>query len=1283
MTSADLQWSEVDIPVGAVDESIDPRLLPPGQLISAVNCEFSSKEQSPRKRPGLSLSSARPIGASGNSLEPTRLATHDLKNQLLAIDLKGDSGSSPGMYQVPRDTSTTIKPTYTGAVSQFLVRRKPLMSDLQSDIITDSAYVNTIGPFGYMVYASVHFQSARINLKVVKVNKEGDAYDTGETIYDQDVSYNTGTETNAFWVRCAPCLDRYVLVTWGHVGGKIKGMKVDLGGATPSITTTGPTLLVTAKATTLMTDMHYHDTCESTKTDDVAGAPNWLLIYRSTAEACRVARIASNLTVTWDTVAEAACNPSGMSIFERGNTAWANYHSQPADALTSEWHFTGFTVSTGGISVGPVAWCTSADIGNRIAARGRCSAIGYATNSPTEVVLFHSQQYDPLTTGTVSSTAEVSTFTRWRRVRTNGSMDGLRQKYGIRLWSKPSRDRVDGKWVAWCGTLSQRSLYGSLSSGTVFGPVEWTGVLMRFAETAASEDLFTAQLVGSVGQSGLLAEPYSTTNSSGPWPNSAMTPQSMTHQAYTTSDDASDQVKLGRRCVLNLCYIPTERKSGPWEVTIRDNENQDWTPGYGRAQCTRMGGSVYFAGGLLYQFDGDRTFENNFIKAPWLSGRATTGGAGWGAAYTKWAEQHIYLQAVFETVLDNGEIVRSATSNILDIKLNGTLDVTPPDTSVVINVEPPTLRMQSYGSTRIPKTIVTLYGSAEPNGQTLYRWFPFEIYYANPTSDRWGTFVGEIDATTPISFTINGTAAPYGPPADLYYPNAAGVIEELQRHEIIYNDSGELDNDPPFGGCSCLASHKDRLWVAGGDDPEVVWYSKERVDGRPMEFSIGQQIRIPSSEVVALASLDDALIVFCRHAIFAVYGDGPNATGDGSSGFFTVVPISTTVGCNGPSSVVATPDGVMFRSEIGMYLLNRGRQLIPVPQVQDTIALSNVPVHSYVVPQKQQARFLVNYVNPTNDQETTDMLVYDWDAKKWATWRYTAFPVLGGATLGDSIYHIDGYILKEDPAVWYDVGFPYYQSLQWGWLSFGRLNGYKRLHKMGILMQPNTWNNYSADPSSFPFGLHLTLDLKWAESGYQMSRRWSSYELGQTQAYDGINLLNVHIGKTAPSIRVTLTEDEPVFRITGSDTSATVSTIGANALRVRMNNAAGYSILTVTSGAAQSKSTIAAELNTAIAGSALANYVRAYVNAFNQIVLETLKRDDDPDGDGFYRGNILQIDTVANGSTLNTPLGISAFGASGTDAVAVANQSGFAVQGLSFEVGHARGNNRLPALQSR
>lgn len=120
-----------------------------------------------------------------------------------------------------------------------------------------------------------------------------------------------------------------------------------------------------------------------------------------------------------------------------------------------------------------------------------------------------------------------------------------------------------------------------------------------------------------------------------------------------------------------------------------------------------------------------------------------------------------------------------------------------------------------------------------------------------------------------------------------------------------------------------IVQHKDRWFVCRGSS---VYYSSFAVDGEAPWFNPAFTFSVPggTGNITGLASMDGILVVFKRDGIWLVDGDGPPENGGSGLEFSPPRRILTEYGCVNPKSIVATPDGIMYRSSRGFELLTRG-----------------------------------------------------------------------------------------------------------------------------------------------------------------------------------------------------------------------------------------------------------------------------------------------------------------------------------------------------------------------
>lgn len=219
--------------------------------------------------------------------------------------------------------------------------------------------------------------------------------------------------------------------------------------------------------------------------------------------------------------------------------------------------------------------------------------------------------------------------------------------------------------------------------------------------------------------------------------------------------------------------------------------------------------------------------------------------------------------------------------------------------------------------------------------------------------------------------------------------------------KILYTEGGVLPSDV-VPSCTTFALGGDRL-VGVTDDPLATFvYSKPLTTGIAPEFPNAYYLPLGVGvSVVAIAAMDDKYVLFGLDSIRVIYGQGPSATGQGSG--FAVLKLPANVGCLDAQSVVEIPNGVMFRSRAGFYVLGRDLGLTPVFGANDFLTGSRV-VAATNVPKSSEVRFLLaadggplDSDGPTPDStrpatpkygnayRSGIALCYSYDANKWST----------------------------------------------------------------------------------------------------------------------------------------------------------------------------------------------------------------------------------------------------------------------------------------------------------
>lgn len=210
---------------------------------------------------------------------------------------------------------------------------------------------------------------------------------------------------------------------------------------------------------------------------------------------------------------------------------------------------------------------------------------------------------------------------------------------------------------------------------------------------------------------------------------------------------------------------------------------------------------------------------------------------------------------------------------------------------------------------------------------------------------------------------------------------------------FLYTDGGVLD-DTLAPSCRFMCKSEDRIWFGGLWDANIILCSKVIVPGEPIQCTddFSHQVQLPAANT-GLAYMDGNVVAFTVDAIYLVGGDGPNDQGAGS--FPPPRCLTRSVGCCDYRSIVETNVGIMFQSNLGLYLLPRGfgpAQYIGAAIRSDMDALGDstqdlgpvvLGAISHITRSNHIARFLVAAGSATPPTSATDIFTFDIDSSQW------------------------------------------------------------------------------------------------------------------------------------------------------------------------------------------------------------------------------------------------------------------------------------------------------------
>jgi len=408
----------------------------------------------------------------------------------------------------------------------------------------------------------------------------------------------------------------------------------------------------------------------------------------------------------------------------------------------------------------------------------------------------------------------------------------------------------------------------------------------------------------------------------------------------------------------------------------------------GAFQSVQFGRNMYMAGACPSAYDGNQWSEATIHCAPdtgytdlgatiALSSKFTNGGAGAvpsGTYLYAWWYEHVDAQ---------GELHPGPVNKVL---------VTVTDGPYLVSITIPTYRLTSRDHVRV--CVARSVAGATGTDATI------ELFRITDTSPQNSTganrYVENSTTADTVTLTDNLTDA------------------NLILREPLYTNGGILSNDPePWAG-GAIATGKGRIYWTDPSDPNLVRFSQQRADDTGLEAPNPLSLLVDpfGGSIVGLAVLDDAIVVLKETAIYIFGGPGPLADGGQvtQDSFTPAALLTSDVGCSSATSIAQTPNGIVFQSSKGIFLVGRDRSIRPIGD--DVYAYKDQRItRATLLPDRHQVIFLT---------DAGSTLLWDYERQQWS--RYTNHEGLDGAVVG-GVYHYlrtDGRVFAETIGTYVD-----------------------------------------------------------------------------------------------------------------------------------------------------------------------------------------------------------------------------------------------------------------------
>jgi hypothetical protein len=427
-----------------------------------------------------------------------------------------------------------------------------------------------------------------------------------------------------------------------------------------------------------------------------------------------------------------------------------------------------------------------------------------------------------------------------------------------------------------------------------------------------------------------------------------------------------------------------------------------FTIGTTKTVTAEIGGNLNLSGGFIWAYDGVTPVEQGFHLWPDYVEVDTdvTGGL-------ITAQQYYYI-AVYEWNDAQGNTHRSAPSLPAGVVTTGATS------SNTVNV--PTLRLT--------------YKVDNPVRIVLYRWSTAQQTYYQITS---------ITAPLLNDPTVDSVA---------YVDTAAD--SSILGNTILYTTGGVIENIAA-PACRTIGLFKSRLLAVSAEDENLLLYSKQVIQGTPVEMSDLLTIYVaPTTSaqnstggVKVIAPMDDKAILWKKNAIYYITGTGPDNTG-ANNDFSDPTFITSTVGCENQQSVVFIPQGLMFQSDKGIWLLDRSLNTTYIGAAVEDFTKDATVLSAVNIPGTNQVRF-------TLDSGVT--LMYDYFYGQWGT--FVNVPAVSSTIYEDLHTYINsfGRVFQETPGAYLDGSSPVLIKFTTSWINIGGLQGFERAYFFYILAQ--------------------------------------------------------------------------------------------------------------------------------------------------------------------------------------------------------------------------------------
>ena len=336
----------------------------------------------------------------------------------------------------------------------------------------------------------------------------------------------------------------------------------------------------------------------------------------------------------------------------------------------------------------------------------------------------------------------------------------------------------------------------------------------------------------------------------------------------------------------------------------------------------------------------------------------------------------------------------------------------------------------------------------------------------------------------------------------------------------------------PLGGCSYVTTTSNRVWYVEPEDTARVRFSMDFSVLGSIQFNRNLYIDIPDgSKPVAVASLDEQVVILTDKSIYLVTGNLPNNNGGGAN--FYLQRVAFEGGCSNRYSVFSTRQGVFFESERGLNLLTRGYEVLFAGEaIEDSVSGGSSITGTAYLPAHDLYLFTTS---------SDIMALRVGQSFKWTRWDFEHDQdIVASCAWGD--YHV---VLGSDGDLFYmdmDVVTDVLMTLTTPWIYLGDLEGFQRVRNISLVGRNDTVSpvGYAAVQIGYDFATSYAETLFYE---YGVDITGSPLRIRMKPARGKCSSFRLRFAETAETVGQSTTNDSAIT-IAGISVEAGIKMLG-------------------------------------------------------------------------------------------------------------------------------------------